>query len=234
MNTFPEQDQQGSENNIQKPSNYSESESESSGHVVLSHEQSSDSDSDSIDSDCEVEHVMDSFYSCTRPIKCSVCDKKHKDINMVIKICDRDHYAASDCFKQYLENYIKNRPTKSFKCPHNGCCQDVNTSVINDISSQYPKDKLKQHFEELPPLSDDIVACPNPKCGILIEFKPNQNISEDYKYEGKNLSHPEKVHFNKYRCRCSKCNTEFCTNCGAMPYHYHQTCDECNAKDTKC
>ena len=234
MNTFPEQDQQGSENNIQKPSNYSESESESSGHVVLSREQSSDSDSDSIDSDCEVEHVMDSFYSCTRPIKCSVCDKKHKDINMVIKICNRDHYAVPDCFKQYLENYIENRPTKFFKCPHNGCYQEVNTSAIDDINSQYPKDNLKKHFEELPPILDDIVTCPNPDCGISIDFKPNQNLNEDYKYEGKSLSHPEKIHFNKYFCRCSNCGTEFCTNCGAMPYHYHQTCEECNAKDNKC
>jgi len=69
-----------------------------------------------------------------------------------------------------------------------------------------------------------VIECPN--CHELNSFEPgtiNYQIKDD---QGHLLSKEACEEYANHRCRCIRCNENFCIKCKTIPYHIGKTCDE--------
>ena len=69
-----------------------------------------------------------------------------------------------------------------------------------------------------------IVHCPNPLCSFMFENAgPEEQINQENSAED---GEEVRQAWSRYRFRCRGCNEEFCSGCGARPYHTHFTCEQ--------
>jgi len=57
----------------------------------------------------------------------------------------------------------------------------------------------------------------------LMQGQPDYNLKLE---DGSPISRKAAEHMSKHRVRCHECNSNFCANCSAAPYHTGKTCEE--------
>jgi len=98
------------------------------------------------------------------------------------------------------------------------------TELLNPTEYQEYDSLLIENYLEN---SKNVVKCPNPNCKIAHEVKVvKDKVVPENDSEGNPISIKHIKHRNKYRFRCRECQTEFCTKCKTIPYHFKFTCDE--------
>lgn len=151
---------------------------------------------------------------------CMICDE---DITvnehvMFHKTQRQTHGLCLNCFDLYAsstvemitENLRKNIRNPLIRCPgtyrslkRNQCCKqiDITTLYVPNTSS------LVTHlFRILYTLSSPhMLMCPNKLCGNVVEFFPDDDVSEIV---------------------CNNCDTNWCANCFSSPYHKDMSCIE--------
>jgi hypothetical protein len=101
-----------------------------------------------------------------------------------------------------------------------------NTCQI-EISNNYKEQVMgKAKFEEYERKSMDkffkpenIKTCVNSKCNESFLFDIGKVDTNARDEKGQKLSQSAAEHFAQNRCRCPKCDTEFCIKCKNSPYH---------------
>lgn len=68
-------------------------------------------------------------------------------------------------------------------------------------------------------LGSGFETCINPKCKEKFIFEPGKVDLNTRDEKGQKISSQSAEHFAKNRCRCPKCETEFCIGCKNSPFH---------------
>lgn len=93
--------------------------------------------------------------------------------------------------------------------------------------NEYESFKLKQILPE-----EQIRYCINPLCKccfILEDGEIHDYITGETDNEGNVMNLEAIQHRDKYRIRCTKCETNWCIKCNVTPYHLGKTCEEYDA-----
>ena len=120
------------------------------------------------------------------------------------------HPFCIKCFYKLAEDNIS-----SIKC----------SKCKNEVTENFKSEILGPDYEKFEKIVIDklmggnLLICANLSCKEMICFekgKPDYNIKDD---KGNILSKIAAEHYSEKRCRCSKCNKDFCVECKAEPYH---------------
>ena len=189
--------------------------------------------------DAEAEDAAASVNRRQRNVQldCSLCNRHlQSDSNNAIPGCDEcGSYFCSDCFSQHCSSLIQSGMTTSqLRCPTSTCTSNIVPGDIKQFASNTDIDKLS-HNDLSAINSNLLVECPNKDCSILMEIEGKQDrntseiASEVAKYMAQEqISKERAMHYIINRVRCRACDTVFCADCRAMPYHTGQTCDDVN------
>ena len=126
--------------------------------------------------------------------------------------CKNLHPICYDCFLKCAEEDLY-----GMKC--NVCQEVIDDKTKKEILGEKKMKELEKNY-----LSHNLKKCPN--CGELLEFlegKIEYNIYNDKKEK---ISPKAAEHYAKNRCRCLKCQKDFCISCLSTPYHLGKTCEE--------
>ena len=150
-------------------------------------------------------------------------DYENSIFNFVCQKCKSTDFNYLECFHPMCVKCFNDFAEKDFSNMKCNVCQMV-------ISEDYKKQVLGiQKYEKyeqiaLMGLVGQIIECP--KCHELNSFEAgtiNYNIKDD---QGKLLSKEACEEYANNRCRCIRCNENFCIKCKTSPYHIGKTCDE--------
>jgi E3 ubiquitin-protein ligase MYCBP2 len=130
---------------------------------------------------------------------------------------------------------------KCKKCLISSAEKDLNNILCkickNTVSYQYLKmvlgDEIMEKieadsFKGLLISMGKQVVCPNRECNSIFFFevgKVDYNIKDE---KNKLISKQAAESYAQNRCKCSRCQKEFCTSCNYTPFHLGKTCEEQN------
>ncbi|CAF0935271.1 unnamed protein product [Adineta steineri] len=143
-------------------------------------------------------------YNLIRPSICTTC---YCDINesismTVLKSCG--HGLCDQCWKQYLENSVKN--IKVILCPEWNCCSIVDAGTILSLVNVRCMNIYERNIEKcLVNLSHSYVKCPSKFCPNIVQIINS--------------------HIDNVRCRCGH---QFCIDCKQEP-HFPALCSSYRA-----
>jgi len=93
--------------------------------------------------------------------------------------------------------------------------QDFKIQVMGKSKyDDYERKSMGKFFD-----SESVKTCVNPKCGESFVFEHGKVDPNARDEKGQKLSQNNAEHFAKNRCRCPKCDTDFCIGCKKSPYH---------------
>jgi hypothetical protein len=101
-------------------------------------------------------------------------------------------------------------------------CSKCQTEISEDYKKQVMgMSKYEEHEAKVMSkfCGGNIKTCINPKCKESFMFEPGKVDPNAKDEKGQKLSSSNAEHFAKNRCRCPKCDTEFCIGCSKSPYH---------------
>ena len=142
---------------------------------------------------------------------CQICKVNPEVIYLS---CKNPHPICYDCFRKYAEEDLN-----GMKC--NICKEVIDERTKIDILGEKKMKELKQKF-----LPKNLKKCPN--CGEYLEFLEGKIEYNIYNDKNEKISPKTAEHYAKNRCRCLKCQKDFCISCLSTPYHLGKTCEEYN------
>ncbi|KAL9657948.1 hypothetical protein ABK040_012172 [Willaertia magna] len=121
---------------------------------------------------------------------CSVC-RETLPLDCFVRIPTCRHYIHRQCLFLNLNAALKDFSLMPLRCSENGCSTTLDACLLDELGlftsnkdfSKYSAWTLSQRFE-------DLIECPNPKCGILVQADNNLRLTV-----------------------CPHCHQEFCTKC---------------------
>jgi len=136
------------------------------------------------------------------------------------QVCRNPNFNYLECFHQICLDCLFNLANKDFSCMKCPSCQQ---EITNDYKMQLLGKSKYEEYERKAMAKlydpDSVKNCVNPKCQESFLFEPG-NVDPNAKDEkGQKLSTSSAEHYAKNRCKCPKCNTEFCIKCSGAPYH---------------
>ncbi|EGG20197.1 hypothetical protein DFA_07317 [Cavenderia fasciculata] len=164
---------------------------------------------------------------------CIICRKRSNSGQGLYLMDDCLHNCCTNCltigFKNQIQHGILN-----ITCPVKNCTQSLSHLVLKEILPKneyetYLNKTLELVFESNP----GYFKCPNASCNIVFERmqpqQPQQQQPMNRKLnlmspDGKKMKEEAALHRDEFRFRCTKCSTEFCSDCKSTPYHYGFTC----------
>lgn len=161
---------------------------------------------------------------------CYICNKMFDyDNQIMLESCP--HSFCRACIHAYTQQKIKDNLSE-IPCPAPNCTANLVNYDLKAILTQGEYDEfIDGSLKTLLDNSDSYVKCPH--CSLPIETikltsQQIQDISSqkitDKGLDGQPLSIETVIHRHQYRFRCRQCETEFCADCKASPYHYGFTC----------
>ena len=136
------------------------------------------------------------------------------------QFCHNPNFNYLECFHPICTDCLYNLANSDFSCMKCKTCQQ-------EISNDYKMQVMgKNKFEEYERRSMDkffkpetIKTCINPKCKESFIFEHGKVDPNARDEKGQKLSQSNAEHYAMNRCRCPKCDTDFCIGCSKSPYH---------------
>ncbi|KAJ5070236.1 e3 ubiquitin-protein ligase mycbp2 [Anaeramoeba ignava] len=159
---------------------------------------------------------------------CGICQKK-VDGNNIYFLENCCHMVCRKCIRNQMLSAIKNENLSNLKCIE--CGESYVQRDFQEILDQ----KDYQRYDDLSlkefMVDKEMIECPSCKFQFLKSTVEDfLDTSQVEKYDGKVLSLKARKHRNKYRFRCQNCSSDFCSKCGATPYHIGYSCKEFKAR----
>eukprot|EP01006_Ploeotia_vitrea_P049935 TRINITY_DN67395_c8_g1_i1.p1 TRINITY_DN67395_c8_g1~~TRINITY_DN67395_c8_g1_i1.p1 ORF type:complete len:1605 (+),score=973.64 TRINITY_DN67395_c8_g1_i1:233-5047(+) len=165
---------------------------------------------------------------------CGLCKGARQDVDPSADqlTLDCSHDFHPECLHDFIMDLVGQKRVAGMQCPHSSCSAEINVSHIQqaldgDEFNQYLEATLMAFVEQ-----DNLTfVCPSDKCDAIISLQPYQpqpvpDIITERDPDGNVLSAAAWQHFQEFRMRCRQCNTIFCSDCKAIPYHKGHTCAE--------
>jgi len=160
---------------------------------------------------------------------CRLCNEAFQE-GLLVLPCD--HKLCSSCLAKHILSVVQSPEYDCHTvCPVGGCCEDVPQWVIKQVLSSADFEiYLKKTVESAVEATDGLIQCPNKACGTIIErLDPgacqSQHLGGQVGLTGKTISAQAQAHCRACRFRCRQCDTVFCSECNAEPYHLGFTCE---------
>lgn len=118
------------------------------------------------------------------------------------------------------------------KCPDKTCKSSISSRFLREILTPEELNQLDDISLRQATKLDNLITCPNPSCGIMMEFvdaipSPSEIKAAEAETDefGKKLTPEAAEHHCRYRIRCRNCDIDFCVKCMRSPYHIGFTCE---------
>lgn len=195
---------------------------------------------DRIDRQQHADYELQQLLKLTQ--SCNVCNNIICD-NTLNEILECNHRICDNCIKLHLSKSLDNNNNNIVdnKCPviidqqqrNNKCClSNIPDYISRRVLTDQQFDRLQQLALQLYFKHNGSIAitCPNTTCQHTFEAVEgdinDKSLDNDTGLNGIKLTKQTLQHRAKHRFRCSKCNTEFCSICNAIPYHTGYTCEQ--------
>ena len=148
-----------------------------------------------------------------------------------------NHNVCPACIEEMVQRRMKGLLQDVF-CPIEDCNEVLSPNEIQEnIDEELYKSYLDFCFQKFIEESTEVIIhdCPNEDCTYRMSVETrtleeienlNVNTITHRGEDGRLLSRPTWIHFNRYRIRCRECQEDFCTECKAIPYHLGMTCEQ--------
>lgn len=172
---------------------------------------------------CNAEPAFASSLTST----CATCYKKKSRDNWMT--CG--HWSCVACLTQLISTAIEEGRCARLRCPTPGCSRLLSEEQA-ELNSCMGRDVVEPFMEavstEMLASDGSMTSCV--KCGDTVSFDKDAavdvpDVITEKDESDKVLSREAFVHFNRFRLRCRKCDTEYCASCKATPYHKGYTCE---------
>lgn len=172
----------------------------------------------------DVSIQTDPFIFNTSIFRCSSCNQsidKCTSLNIDLMQLECQHIYCMQCLKRFTKAQIKIKSNYVIRCPI--CEYPLREKEIQNINPKYVK-RLSKRYTKFIVGKGSMVTCPKCQEKFVFEAGTYAGITTDD--EGEKIRPNALDCFRKYRARCERCNTIFCVNCGAVPFHDGCTCEE--------
>jgi len=165
-----------------------------------------------------------------QPCICGLCSKPIPPDQTFFLQCQ--HPYCSSCLKTFIMDQIRSNKTSTIRC--HACQTMISHHNLRDLLNA---EELEQYERAsvVEASGGSLVSCPNPKCTTMMELVIAEPTRGDIAQAKREMEGDRKItdeaarHRCQYRLRCRDCNTEFCAQCSAVPYHSGFLCDEWKA-----
>lgn len=139
-----------------------------------------------------------------------------------IKPLECCHMMCGNCINIMAEKDLYN-----VECKQKGCSEKVTPGYLKILIGDSKYNHLEEKaFGEVIGAYGKQIICANQECRELIFFEKGKidfNIKDD---KNKIISKESAECYAENRCKCPRCNTEFCISCNFAPFHLGKTCEE--------
>mmetsp|Transcript_12763 Transcript_12763/g.50966 ORF Transcript_12763/g.50966 Transcript_12763/m.50966 type:complete len:819 (+) Transcript_12763:60-2516(+) len=163
-----------------------------------------------------------------RCLRCKQVQLEHELV--VLEQCG--HRYCAMCMAATTCAAIRTSRDTEALCPFDGCTNSVPQFVLKMLlSAEEFEEFINRGLELVIDSCDALFRCPNTSCNVVIErihdaehALRQSSATSVVGVDGRELSEEAKLHREEFRFRCRSCATEFCSDCGAVPYHLGFTC----------
>jgi len=111
------------------------------------------------------------------------------------------------------------------RCLDNSCRQPLGPADIKELLEEKDYHEYERlSTEEVIDRNPNMIRCP--KCRYAMEKIQDGHQPVRQKKEGEATNEEAEIHKSKNRFRCRECDTDFCAECKAVPYHEGFTCEQ--------
>ncbi|KAF2071788.1 hypothetical protein CYY_006895 [Polysphondylium violaceum] len=167
-------------------------------------------------------------------LHCILC-KKNDVVDNLFLMDDCLHNFCRDCLNIGIKKQIANsNSNNNINCLVQDCPDKIHHIVIKSILGKTEYESfLNKTFEDAIENNSNFFKCPC--CFVAYERIENANNNNEKNNRNQSyylsptnivMNEEEAKHRDEYRFRCTKCSTEFCSDCHTTPYHYGFTCSK--------
>lgn len=166
----------------------------------------------------------DSFILSESDDRCISCNKSINFLSnngvLLLKLtCN--HCFCLSCLKKFAAEQIQHPQNQNIRCPL--CGTFLREEEISKICPEYNQ-ILEKRINEYIKEEFHIIHCP--KCHEPFAYEPGQVAGIFIDSNGRKIRSEAVECLRLYRAKCTKCNSTFCVNCRAEPFHEGLTCEE--------
>jgi len=163
-------------------------------------------------------------------LHCVLCKKNEIPDNLLL-MDDCLHNFCRSCLSIGIKKQIAtSNNDNNIQCLIQDCNEKIHHLVLKSILGKTEYENfLNKTFEYTIENNSNYFKCPC--CFVAFERINNNNENSGNRNSsyylspiGTRMNEEDAKHRDQYRFRCTKCSTEFCSDCHTIPYHYGFTC----------